>query len=208
MPVQVGPDAWGLEDDVGGGVPAGLQPDAAFADAWNDSGSTLHPDATSTPNEWATSKAAPVASTAARGGNSSPQGSQSSDTTHAFARGAAGVEDLRFQPVLAQVTTTLWCLNNSSSLSMVMHGECGETWRSRHPDGGGLYLQEGDADDDDPFGWMMESGGGGGSEAGASAAGKAAAPVSTAGAAYGAAAKSSSSTPKHKAYNPISAGAY
>jgi hypothetical protein len=99
----VGPDVWGFEDDDGGGVPAGLQPDAAFADAWNDSGSTVHPGATSTPNEWATSKAAHTADTAARGGNSSPQGSQSSTTTRAIPSGAAGVEDLRFQPVPAQV---------------------------------------------------------------------------------------------------------
>jgi hypothetical protein len=108
VPVQVGPDVWGLEDDDGGAVPAGLQPDAAFADAWNDSGSTVHPDATNTPNEWATSKAVHAADTAARGGNSSPQGSQSSTTTGAFPSGSAGVEDLRFQPVLAQVRTTIW----------------------------------------------------------------------------------------------------
>lgn len=107
VPVQVGPDAWGLDDDDGGNVHAGLQPDAAFADAWNDSGSTVHPGATSIPNEWATSNTVHVADTAARGGNSSPQGSQSSDTTRALPSGSAGVEDLRFQPVLAQVTITM-----------------------------------------------------------------------------------------------------
>ena len=129
MPMQVGPDVWGLDDDDGGGVPAGLQPDAAFADAWNDSGSTVHPGATSIPNEWATSKAAHVADTAARGGNSSPQGSQSSDTTHAFASGAAGVEDLRFQPVLAQVTITIKRFKMTSP--SVWQGDAQRVWETR-----------------------------------------------------------------------------
>jgi hypothetical protein len=213
LPVQVGPDVWGFEDDDGGGVAAGLQPDAAFADAWNDSGSTVHPGATSNPNEVATSKAARVSNTAARGGNSSPQGSHSSDTTHALPSGSAGVEDLRFQPVPAQVMVKklgVDCLKCRFSSGMVMTtsvGNQGKQGPSPCPEGDVLDLQE-DADDDDPFGWMMESGAGGGSEAGAGAGGGGAAPVSTAGAAYGAAATSSSSTPKHKAYNPISAGAY
>lgn len=154
----MGPDAWGFEDDTAAspGAPAGLQPDAAFMDAWGDGGDSggggLQPDG-DVANGWSTSPgdatngwssspgpAASAGTIQAFGWDSSPGGvanggagpAVSADTTQAFGA-LAQAEDLRFQPVAAaaevtiNIMTFLWSIVCRSLYAWLTTARCTRT---------------------------------------------------------------------------------
>lgn len=198
----VGVDVWGFEEDAASaptpGAIAGMQPDAAFLEAWGSGGDAgggggggATGDSAPQPgdNELAAAWAMPPEDSAPAGAGQSLGSSQAA-------------EDLRFQPVAA-----------SAAVPPVTEAPAAEPPAAQAAD-----------DDDDPFGWMMNSnddsgnassGMAGGSNTGASADvhagfGSAAAGSSNAVSSTGAVASSSSSgaTGKRRGgYDPTRFGA-